>query len=155
MEATTEVTAKAKIRPNVANMVKGPNGSYHKDDVIGNVLAGLSVDQVLFVATECGVDISKYDNLNNGQKRMTVGGILRKLTKTVEGDALTDKQLESNQDAADCLAQITKLADGFRADNETAKAAKAEAKAAKAEAKAAKTAAVEGDTTDSEGGTLD
>lgn len=152
MEATTEVTAKAKIRPNVANMVKGPNGSYHKDDVIGNVLAGLSVVQVLFVATECGVDISKYDNLNNGQKRMTVGGILRKLTKTVEGDALTDKQLESNQDAADCLAQITKLADGFRADNETAKAAKT---AAKAEAKAAKTAAVEGDTTDSEGGTLD
>lgn len=152
MEATTEVTAKAKIRPNVANMVKGPNGSYHKGDVIGNVLAGLSVDQVLFIATECGVDISKYDNLNNGQKRMTVGGILRKLTKTVEGDALTDKQLESNQDAADCLAQITKLADGFRADNETAKAAKA---AAKAEAKAAKTAAVEGDTTDSEGGTLD
>lgn len=152
MEATTEVTAKAKIRPNIANMVKGPNGSYHKDDVIGNVLAGLSVVQVLFVATECGVDISKYDNLNNGQKRMTVGGILRKLTKTVEGDALTDKQLESNQDAADCLAQITKLADGFRADNETAKAAKT---AAKAEAKAAKTAAVEGDTTDSEGGTLD
>jgi hypothetical protein len=152
MEATTEVTAKARIRPNIANMVKGPNGSYHKGDVIGNVLAGLSVDQVLFIATECGVDISKYDNLNNGQKRMTVGGILRKLTKTVEGDALTDKQLESNQDAADCLAQITKLADGFRADNETAKAAKT---AAKAEAKAAKTAAVEGDTTDSEGGTLD
>lgn len=152
MEATTEVTAKARIRPNIANMVKGPNGSYHKGDVIGNVLAGLSVVQVLFVATECGVDISKYDNLNNGQKRMTVGGILRKLTKTVEGDALTDKQLESNQDAADCLAQITKLADGFRADNETAKAAKT---AAKAEAKAAKTAAVEGDTTDSEGGTLD
>lgn len=152
MEATTEVTAKARIRPNIANMVKGPNGSYHKGDVIGNVLAGLSVDQVLFIATECGVDISKYDNLNNGQKRMTVGGILRKLTKTVEGDALTDKQLESNQDAADCLAQITKLADGFLADNETAKAAKT---AAKAEAKAAKTAAVEGDTTDSEGGTLD
>ena len=152
MEATTEVTAKARIRPNIANMVKGPNGSYHKGDVIGNVLAGLSVDQVLFIATECGVDISKYDNLNNGQKRMTVGGILRKLTKTVEGDALTDKQLESNQDAADCLAQITKLADGFRADNETAKAAKAEAKAA---ARAAKAAAVEGDNTDSEGGTLD
>lgn len=152
MEATTEVTAKARIRPNIANMVKGPNGSYHKGDVIGNVLAGLSVDQVLFIATECGVDISKYDNLNSGQKRMTVGGILRKLTKTVEGDALTDKQLESNQDAADCLAQITKLADGFLADNETAKAAKT---AAKAEAKAAKTAAVEGDTTDSEGGTLD
>ena len=152
MEATTEVTAKARIRPNIANRVKGPNGSYHKGDVIGNVLSGLSVDQVLFIATECGVDISKYDNLNNGQKRMTVGGILRKLTKTVEGDALTDKQLESNQDAADCLAQITKLADGFRADNETAKAAKT---AAKAEAKAAKTAAVEGDTTDSEGGTLD
>lgn len=152
MEATTEVTAKARIRPNIANMVKGPNGSYHKGDVIGNVLAGLSVYQVLFIATECGVDISKYDNLNNGQKRMTVGGILRKLTKTVEGDALTDKQLESNQDAADCLAQITKLADGFHADNETAKAAKT---AAKAEAKAAKTAAVEGDTTDSEGGTLD
>lgn len=152
MEATTEVTAKAKIRPNIANMVKGPNGGYHKGDVIGNVLAGLSVVQVLFIATECGVDISKYDNLNNGQKRMTVGGILRKLTKTVEGDALTDKQLESNQDAADCLAQITKLADGFRADNETAKAAKAEAKAA---ARAAKAAAVEGDNTDSEGGTLD
>ena len=152
MEAIFEAVAKARIRPNITNMVKGPNGSYHKDDVIGNVLAGLSVDQVLFIATECGVDISKYDNLNNGQKRMTVGGILRKLTKTVEGDALTDKQLESNQDAADCLAQITKLADGFLADNETAKAAKT---AAKAEAKAAKTAAVEGDTTDSEGGTLD
>lgn len=138
MEAT-QTFLKPKIRPNIANMVKGPGGSYHKDDAIGNLLSGLSVEQVMTIASESGVDVSKYDHLNNGQKRMTIGGILRKKIKTVDGAELTDKQKESNQDAADCLAQITRLADGFRADNAAGNAADS----------------TTGNDTDSEGGTLD
>lgn len=162
-----QLPTRAKIRPNIANMVKTPGGSFHKDDFIGNSLAGLSLAQAIRVAQECGVDTGRYSHLNNGQIRMTLGGILRKLVKLPEVPEGTD-YTEAQKDAADkanaVRDQITALADGFRDANKAADAARiAEKEAAikaKADAKAAaKLEKVEkvpdiGET-DSEGGTLD
>lgn len=168
---TTQTPTKTTIRPNIKNMVKTPGGSFHKDDTIGNALAGLTLTQVKYIATETGIDVGKYAHLNNGQQRMTIGGILRKLVKVpevAEGVEATDKQKEALETAAAVLSQINTLADNFRDTNKAhAAAALAEKEAAKAEkawaakaAKAAKLVKVEktpdiGDDTDSEGGTLD
>ena len=46
MENTQSAT-KAKIRPNTANMVKTPGGSFHKDDFIGNSHQGINVFDVM------------------------------------------------------------------------------------------------------------
>ena len=91
-----QLATKAKIRPNIANMVKTPGGSFHKDDFIGNSLAGLSLAQVIHIAQECGISTVKYGHLNNGQIRMTLGGILRKLVKlpgVPEGTDYTEAQI--------------------------------------------------------------
>lgn len=127
MEQATEVTkAKVIIRPDTSKMVKTKGGSYHTDDFIGNALAGLTVDQVIVIGTEMGIDASKYSHLNRGQIRMTIGTALRKLAKDGEGD-----------DAA----KIGNLSDSFRAGNEKDAAEKAAAKeAVKAEKAAAKEA---------------
>ena len=121
-------SAKTTIRPDTSKMVKTANGSFHKDDFIGNKLAGLSVAQVLAIGAELGVDTGKYANLNPGQQRMNVGNTLRRMS--------------ANQEVAD---KIAALADPMHESNAAAKAeaeaAKAEAEAAKAEAKAAKEAA--------------
>jgi hypothetical protein len=86
--------AKTRITPNVANMVK-TNGSQHKDDVVGNALAGLKIDEVKEIAEEMGLDSAKYDHLNVGQQRMNLGNGLRRLAKSEEGAetlvALSDK----------------------------------------------------------------
>lgn len=162
----TQPATKAKIRPNIANMIKTPGGSFHKDDAIGNALAGLTLEQVKHIAAETGIDVGKYAHLNNGQQRMTIGGILRKLVKVpeiAEGVEATDKQKEALETAPAMLSQINTLAANFRGvNNAHAAAALAEKEAAKAEKAAAK--AVEpvkvektpdiGET-DSEGGTLD
>lgn len=162
----TQPATKAKIRPNIANMIKTPGGSFHKDDIIGNALAGLTPEQVKHIATEIGIDVGKYAHLNNGQQRMTIGGILRKLVKVpeiAEGVEATDKQKEALETATAVLSQINTLAANFRGvNNAHAAAALAEKEAAKAEKAAAK--AVEpvkvektpdiGET-DCEGGTLD
>lgn len=120
---TTETTdvAKTTIRPDTSKMVKTANGSFHKDDFIGNKLAGLSVAQVLAIGAELGVDTGKYAHLNPGQQRMNVGNALRRMS--------------ANPEAAEKIATI---ADPMHEANA---AAKAEAEAAKAEAKAAKEAA--------------
>ena len=80
----TQPATKAKIRPNISDMVKTAGGSFHKDDFIGNALAGLALAQVIHIAQECGIVAVKYNHLNNGQIRMTLGGVLRKLTKLPE-----------------------------------------------------------------------
>ena len=126
MENTNEAqSTKTVIRPDTTNMVKTSGGSFHKDDFIGNKLAGLTVDQVKVIGTEMGVDVSKYDHLNPGQQRMNVGNALRRMS--------------ANPDAAD---KIGTLADPMHEANAEAKiaaeAAKAEAKAAKEAAKASK-----------------
>lgn len=117
---TTEV-AKTTIRPDTSKMVKTANGSFHKDDFIGNKLAGLSVAQVLAIGTGLGVDTGKYAHLNPGQQRMNVGNALRRMS--------------ANPEAAEKIATI---ADPMHEANA---AAKAEAEAAKAEEKAKKEAA--------------
>ena len=132
----TEVKAKVVIRPDTSKMVKTKGGSFHTDDFIGNALAGLTVDQVIVIGTEMGIDASKYTHLNRGQQRMTIGTALRKLAKNGEGD-----------DAA----KIENLADSFRADNEKAAEAKAAEKAAAKAAKATKKAGKVGDDADGEG----
>ena len=68
MEFQPQTAAKkTTIRPNIANMVKTAGGSYHKDDFVGNALAGLTLDQVKNISSEIGLDPSKYEHLNNGQ----------------------------------------------------------------------------------------
>jgi hypothetical protein len=111
MEATETVTKKTTIRPNIANMVKTPGGSYHKDDFVGNALAGLTLDQVKNIASEIGLDPSKYEHLNNGQQRMTLGSQIRKA-------------------AAENEALITNMSDEYREGNLIAAQEAAEAKAA-------------------------
>ena len=70
-ERTTPV-----IRPNVETMVKGKKG-FRKDDFIGEQFDGVPVEDFIFFASTVGIDTDKYAHLNNGQKRMTVGAILR------------------------------------------------------------------------------
>ena len=158
----TQTPTKTVIRPNTKNMIKTAGGGFHKDDFIGNALAGLSLAQVVHIAQECGVDTGKYSHLNNGQIRMTLGGILRKLVKlpeVPEGTDYTEEQKEAADKANAVRDQITVLADDFRDANKAADAdAKAKKEAAKAEKAAAKAETEQApviDDTDSEGGTLD
>ena len=158
----TQTPTKTVIRPNTKNMIKTAGGGFHKDDFIGNALAGLSLAQVVHIAQECGVDTGKYSHLNNGQIRMTLGGILRKLVKlpeVPEGTDYTEEQKEAADKANAVRDQITVLADDFRNANKAADAdAKAKKEAAKAEKAAAKAETEQApviDDTDSEGGTLD
>lgn len=106
MEAQTETTEvkKTTIRPNVENMVKTAKGSYHKDDLIGHALNGLTLDQVKVVATELGLDANKYGHLNVGQQRMNLGNGLRRLSANEEAAekirTLTGPMQEANAEAA-------------------------------------------------------
>lgn len=128
MEAQTEVsTPKTVIRPNVASMVKTAGGSYHKDDVLGHALSGLTVEQVKEIGTDAGVDASKYDHLNPGQQRMNVGNRLRAIVAKDETGAI--------------LENIRIASDKFKMANEEAAA---KAKAAKEAKKAEKPEAAEG-----------
>ena len=142
MEA--QATSKTVIRPNIANMVKTPGGSYHKDDFIGSVLAGLSVDQVKEIASCAGLDVAKYEHLNPGQQRMTLGNKLRKLTSFVPEDNLTgpalDTAIAANKAAEELRDTIEELAADARESNA---AAKAEVAAVKEREKAEKAAAKE------------
>ena len=113
---------KAIIRPNIANMVKTAGGSYHKDDFVGNALAGLTLDQVKNISSEIGLDPSKYEHLNNGQQRMTLGSQIRKHA--------ADEEIQN---------VITNMSTEYREVNLAAAQEAAEAKeAAKAEKAAAK-----------------
>ena len=122
--------SKVTIRPNTAAMVKTKGGSFHKNDDLGNALEGLTLDQVKEVASDCGIDFSKYANLNAGQQRMNIGNKLRTAVKKDETGSVIDR--------------IRILADRFRDGNETAKMLVAKAKEdAKAEKAAQKAAAAE------------
>lgn len=117
---------KIVIRPDITKMVKTKSGSYHKDDFIGNELTGLSLDQVKEIASAISVDTNKWSHLNNGQQRMTIGGVLRKLTTG------------ETQEVEDARETVADMAATFRAENEeNAVAIAAEKAAAKAEKAAA------------------
>jgi len=94
MEITMENTqapTKTVIRPNTKNMIKTAGGGFHKDDFIGNALAGLSLQQVKHIAFKCGVKVDKYDHLNNGQIRMNSGNRIRAYWKKLwEADNRTE-----------------------------------------------------------------
>jgi hypothetical protein len=118
-------------------MVKTAGGSFHRDDFVGNSLAGLTVDQVIEVGQEFGIDVAKYGHLNRGQQRMAIGNALRKLVPDPDSDASV-----TLQDMADEFKGVNAVAAEEKvAAKEAAKAEKAAAKeAAKAE-KAEKAAA--------------
>jgi hypothetical protein len=142
MKNTEVSTTKARIRPNVANMVKSSGGSFHKDDFIGNALAGLNLEQVKTIAADLGLDPSKYSHLNNGQQRMALGNSLRKMAGALEPSGWpADGGLKDEFVMA--RDRIEAAASSFREQNAADKAAndqlKANAKAEKAAAKAAKT----------------
>ena len=150
---------KTAIRPNIANMVKTKGGSYHKDDFIGTTLAGLTVEQVLNVGKENGIDISKYAHLNPGQQRMTVGNILRKkvaFRDVPEINGKPDQKVaDANEAAASVRDFIQDMADAARQVNEVAKSQKEADKAAKAVAKQASgKAKSKAAVSDSEGGEI-
>lgn len=128
----TATVEKTRISPKTEGMVKTKGGSFHKDDFVGSVLAGLNIEQVKAVATELGIDADKYDHLNVGQQRMNIGNRMRALTAHKDGmkeDAAA--KIDENRDLAD------RMASGFRETNEAAAASAAEAKAAAAAEKAA------------------
>lgn len=136
---TTEVK-KTTIRPDVSKMVKTSKGSYHKDDMIGHALNGLTLDQVKVVAVELGLDADKYGHLNVGQQRMNLGNALRRLSANEEAaakiTALTGPMQEANVAAKEAE----------KAEKAAAKEAKKAEKEAAKEAKAAKKAKVADDT---------
>ena len=136
---TAEVK-KTTIRPDVSKMVKTSKGSYHKDDLIGHALNGLTLDQVKVVAVELGLDADKYGHLNVGQQRMNLGNALRRLSANEEAaakiSALTGPMQEANVAAKEAEA----------AEKAAAKEAKKAEKEAAKEAKAAKKAKVADDT---------
>jgi hypothetical protein len=133
MNEATVHPEKTSIRPKVEGMVKTKSGSFHKDDFLGNALAGVTVEQVKLVAAEMGVDTGKYDHLNPGQQRMNIGNRLRALTTHKEGESEEKMaEIDANRDL------LTNMADGFAETNAATKAAEA---AAKEEAKAAAAAA--------------
>lgn len=140
-EATSEAPTKTTIRPDVSKMVKTGSGSYHKDDFLGNTLAGLSVEQVKQIAEQVGVEVGKYAHLNPGQQRMNIGNTLRKLVadtdeRGLEGASL-DKAVAANLASEKVRDKIEELATGMKAANAEAEAAEKAEKAAAAEAKAA------------------
>src|SRR5574337_574450 len=64
-------------------------GKYGKDGSCGDAVAAALKDADLnslieFAGVEAGVDTSKYDHLNNGQKRMNIGNKLRTAVKKGE-----------------------------------------------------------------------
>jgi len=148
MEQAQETT-KTAIRPDTSKMVKAKGGSFHKDDFLGHALAGLSVEQVKSIANTVGVEVSKYEHLNPGQQRMTIGNKLRALTKDVDENGLDgaalDKAVAANVESEKIRDQISVLAEEMKEAGAAAKAeaaaAKEAAKAEKAEAAAAKKAA--------------
>lgn len=124
-EAVQTEVSKTTIRPNTAAMVKTAGGSFHKDDPVGNLLNGLTIEQVLDLAKAAEIDGSKYSHLNVGQQRMNIGNRLRGLLKKDENGNL--------------LAKLTKLVDPLKAANAKAEAAAKEAKAKEAADKKAAT----------------
>lgn len=129
----TQAAAKTSIRPNIANMVKTKSGSYHKDDFVGTTLNGLSVEQVSEIATQLEIDVTKYEHLNPGQIRMTIGNKFRGMTAIVdvpEVDGKPDqKAVDKNEKAYAVRDLIEDLAGPMKEANEEAAAAKAAAKA--------------------------
>jgi hypothetical protein len=142
--ANGDAIDKTVIRPKTENYVKSATG-LHKDDLIGNSLDGLLLDQVKSIAAELDIDVNKYDHLNAGHQRMNIGNRLRKV---VVGNDINSEHLVAasaafkEANAAEHATENAVKAEQ-KAAKEAEKVAKAKAKAAKEAAKSADTTAVE------------
>ena len=74
--------SQTKIAANAAKMQigKSANGtpSLNCGDVVAVALQGMSMEQIIEIATLVGMDTRKYATMNNGHKRMVIGGSLRR-----------------------------------------------------------------------------
>lgn len=109
------MTEKTTITPNTEGMIKTKGGSFHKDDFVGSELAGLTIEQVKFIAFELGIDANKYNHLNVGQQRMNLGNRLRSMTAEKDGHSDEVKGL-----VAGTRETMALIAVGFRDTNEAA-----------------------------------
>lgn len=84
-----ESRAGTRISLPTENMVRTKSASggisFHCGDAVAQALAGLALHHVKTLASEAlGIDTSKYEHLNNGQQRMTLGNVIRNMTRRDE-----------------------------------------------------------------------
>lgn len=149
MEQTQEqevaVVAKTRIELPTEQMtrVKSASGgvSFHCGDVVAQKLSGLSLAHVKELCTTgFGFDVNKYDHLNPGQQRMTLGNLIRTvLRKNPETQPDFEKVADQIRAAnAEEVAANEEAAAKITAEKLAKKEAAAAAKAEKAEKAAAK-----------------
>jgi hypothetical protein len=146
--AEEERKAGARIALPVENMVrtKSASGSvsFHCGDAVAKALNGLSLPHVKTLATDAlAIDVTKYDHLNPGQQRMTLGNVIRNMLRrdeTLSADfsaVLARVQIANDEDSRDQREQAA----AKKAEKELMKAQNEEARAqAKIEAEAIKVA---------------
>jgi len=155
----------ARISLPIDNMTrtKSASGSvsYHCGDQVARALTGLNLDHIKSLAADAlGVDVTKYEHLNPGQQRMTLGNVIRNVLRrdetlgasfqsvldAVREVAAADRENYALKVEREKEARELAKANKKQADVEakaTALQAKADAKAAKKEEAANKKAARE------------
>lgn len=151
-EAPKAAGARIVLPTNDMVRTKSASGSvsFHCGDPVAKALNGASLELVKKLAADCGIDPSKYEHLNVGQQRMTIGNVLRNMLRREQISAdlfttladQTQEQARAEKAAAD--AEKAALAEATKAEKAAAiEAAKAEKEAAKLAAKAERDAAKE------------
>ncbi|WVR18118.1 hypothetical protein JXVLWARM_CDS_0067 [Burkholderia phage Bm1] len=145
-EAAQATQSKTRIQLPTTSMVrvKSVSGgvSFHCGDDVATKLHGLPLEQVKAIAATVGIDVTKYDHLNQGQQRMNIGNMLRSFVRKNPDEAETFYDAAAGvraayeaetaeQRAADEAAAAQKAA-----DKEAAAKKRAEAKEAREAAKA-------------------
>ena len=143
----------ARISLPIDNMTrtKSASGSvsYHCGDQVARALTGLNLDHIKSLAADAlGVDVTKYEHLNPGQQRMTLGNVIRNVLRRDEtlGASFQEVLNGVREVAAVDRENYALRVEREKEERESAKAhkkqaaidAKAEALKAKAEAKALK-----------------
>lgn len=138
-EAGVEVIGKTVIRPNLDNYVRAKSGNgkrtHRIDDLTARSLDGKTLEEVVAGGKALGIDVGKWEHLNNGQQRMLIGNAIRKMLSATK-EPLTEQALRDvfGEPAAPYDAEAAAAAES------AAKEAREKAKAEKAEAKAKKDA---------------
>ncbi len=88
-EAGQQTRNGARITLPTEHMVRTKSASggisFHCGDAVAQALAGLTLAHVKTLAAEgLGIDTTKYDHLNPGQQRMTLGNLIRNMTRRDE-----------------------------------------------------------------------
>lgn len=143
----------ARIALPVENMTrtKSASGSvsFHCGDAVAKALNGLSLPHVKTLAADAlAIDVTKYDHLNPGQQRMTLGNVIRNMLRRDESlvssfsDVLARVQVANDEDGREqreAAAAAKAEKELLKAQNEEARAqAKIEAEALKVAKKAAR-----------------